>query len=76
MRRIKPKSIKWRRCQVPAFDSAYVNGMVTAHQKDIAAFEEAGKETKNEDLKKFIDDSVPTMKEHLETIKKFSQVKK
>ena len=58
------------------FDSAYVNAMVTAHQKDIAAFEEAGKETKNEDLKKFIDDSVPTMKEHLETIKKFSQVKK
>jgi len=59
-----------------AFDSAYVNAMVMAHQKDIAAFEGAAKETKNEDLKKFIDDSLPTMKEHLEEIKKFSQVKK
>jgi putative membrane protein len=59
-----------------AFDKAYVNGMVMAHEKDIAAFEEAGKETKNEELKKFIDDSVPTMKEHLEMIKKFSQAKK
>lgn len=59
-----------------AFDKAYVNAMVTAHEKDIAAFEEAGKETKNEDLKKFIDDSVPTMKEHLEMIKNFSQAKK
>lgn len=59
-----------------AFDKAYVNGMVMAHEKDIAEFEKAGKEVKNEDLKKFIDDSVPTMKEHLEMIKKFSQAKK
>ena len=58
------------------FDSAYVNAMVMAHEKDIAAFEEAGKETKNADLKKFIDDSLPTMKEHLDMIKKFSQAKK
>jgi putative membrane protein len=58
------------------FDSAYVNAMVMAHEKDIAAFEQAGKETKNADLKKFIDDSLPTMKEHLEMIKKFSQAKK
>ena len=59
-----------------AFDKTYVNEMVMAHEKDIAAFEKAGKEAKNEDLKKFIDDSVPTMKEHLEMVKKFSQAKK
>lgn len=59
-----------------AFDKAYVNGMVMAHEKDIAEFEKAGKEVKNEDLKKFIDDSVPTMKEHFEMIKQFSQAKK
>lgn len=59
-----------------AFDKVYVNEMVMAHEKDIAAFEKAGKDAKNEDLKKFIDDSVPTMKEHLEMVKKFSQAKK
>jgi putative membrane protein len=59
-----------------AFDQAYVNAMVMDHEKDVAEFEKAGKEVKNEDLKKFIDDSVPTMKEHLEMIKKFSQAKK
>lgn len=59
-----------------AFDKAYVNAMVMDHEKDVAEFENAGKEVKNEDLKKFIDDSVPTMKEHLDMIKKFSQAKK
>jgi putative membrane protein len=67
---------KMEKASGTGFDSAYVNAMVMAHKKDIAAFEEAGKETKNEDLKKFIDDSVPTMKEHLDMINKFSQTKK
>jgi putative membrane protein len=59
-----------------AFDTAYVKGMVKAHKQDIALFESADKEVKNEDLKKFIEKTVPVMKGHLEMIEKFDQVKK
>ena len=58
-----------------AFDKAYVKRMIKAHEMDIAAFERADAELKNEDLKKFIKDSVPTMKDHLEMLRKFSQAK-
>ena len=57
------------------FDQAYVKEMVKDHEKDIAEFEKAGQEVKNEDLKKFIDSSLETMKGHLEMIKKFDQAK-
>ena len=57
------------------FDKAYVKEMVNDHKKDIAEFETAGKEVKNADLKKFIDDTVPVMKDHLDTIQKFDQAK-
>jgi len=59
-----------------AFDKAYVKGMVKAHKEDIAFFESADKEVKNEDLKKFIENTIPVMKEHLAMIEKFDQVKK
>jgi putative membrane protein len=49
--------------------------MVKDHEKDIAEFEKADKMVKNEDLKKFIEDSIPMMKDHLEKIKKFDQAK-
>jgi putative membrane protein len=58
-----------------AFDKAYVAAMVTDHEKDIAEFEKADKEVKNADLKKFIEDALPMMKNHLEKIKKFDQAK-
>jgi putative membrane protein len=58
-----------------AFDKAYVNAMVKAHEKDIADFQKADKEAKNEDLKKFIENAIPTMQEHLDMIRKFSQAK-
>lgn len=59
-----------------AFDKAYVPAMVKDHEKDIAEFEKAEKQVTNEDLKEFIKDTVPVMKEHLEMIKKFDQAKK
>lgn len=58
------------------FDKAYVNAMVMDHKKDIAEFEAADKTVKNEDLKKFIEDTIPVMKEHLTMIEKFDQAKK
>ena len=57
------------------FDKAYVAAMVTDHEKDIAEFEKADKEVKNPSLKKFIEDALPMMKDHLEKIKKFDQAK-
>ncbi len=59
-----------------AFDKAYVREMVKDHKKDIAEFNEADKMAKNSDLKSFIEDSMATMKGHLEKIEKFDQAKK
>ena len=71
----KAKVAKMDKMSGAAFDKAYVNGMIMAHEKDIAEFQKADKEVKSDDLKKFIEDSIPTMQEHLEMIKKFSQAK-
>ncbi len=57
------------------FDKAYVKAMIKDHEQDIAEFEKADKEVKNADLKKFIEDKIPVMKEHLEMIRKFDQAK-
>jgi len=53
-----------------AFDKAYAKNMVQDHQEDIAEFQKASKQVKDADLKKFIDDTVPVMKEHLDMAKK------
>jgi putative membrane protein len=58
-----------------AFDKAYVPAMIKDHKKDISEFEKADQTVKNPDLKKFIEDSTPMMKDHLETIQKFDQAK-
>lgn len=52
-----------------AFDSAYTKAMVQDHEKDIAEFEKARGEVSNEELKAFIDKTVPVTKEHLEMAK-------
>ncbi len=57
------------------FDKAYVKAMIKDHEQDIAELEKADKEVKSADLKKFIEDTIPIMKEHLEMIKKFDQAK-
>ena len=49
--------------------------MVADHEKDIAEFEKARSEVSNEDLKKFIDETIPVMKEHLEMAKKMKTTK-
>jgi putative membrane protein len=58
-----------------AFDSAYAKAMVKDHKEDIAEFEKAQGEVKNEDLKKFISDTIPMMKEHLEMAEKLEGAK-
>jgi putative membrane protein len=58
-----------------AFDTAYAKEMVAAHEKTIASFEAAKGKVGNEDLKKFIDDTLPVIKEHLEMAKKMQAAK-
>jgi putative membrane protein len=58
-----------------AFDKAYAKDMVKDHEEDIAEFEKVSKQVKDADLKKFIDDTVPVTKEHLEMAKKMPGAK-
>lgn len=66
---------KFAKMSGESFDSAYVKAMVEDHKKDIAEFEEAQGQVKNEDLKKFISDTIPVMKEHLEMVQKMETAK-
>lgn len=66
---------KFSKMSADSFDAAYVKAMVQDHKKDIAEFEEAQGEVNNEDLKKFISDTVPIMKEHLEMVEKMQNAK-
>lgn len=59
-----------------AFDRAYVKEMIEDHEKDIAEFKQAQGTVKDEDLKGFIEKTVPVMQHHLDMIKKFDQAKK
>jgi putative membrane protein len=58
-----------------AFDTAYITAMVQDHQNTIAGFEKALASVSNEDLKKFINDTLPVLKEHLEMAKKMQSAK-
>ena len=48
-----------------AFDRAYAHDMVHDHEVDIAAFKTQAKDGKNDGLKTFASDALPTLKEHL-----------
>ncbi len=47
------------------FDREYMDLMVSAHEKDIKAYEKQGKDGQNSDLKDFAQKSLPTLQEHL-----------
>lgn len=66
---------KFSKMSGESFDAAYVKDMIEDHKKDIAEFEKAQGEVKNEDLKKFITDTIPVMKEHLEMVQKIDTAK-
>lgn len=58
-----------------AFDTGYVKGMVADHEKTVADFEQASGMARNEDLKKFIDQTLPVIKEHLKMAKEMQAAK-
>lgn len=54
----------------PDFDKAYVDKMVSDHKSTVDMFESASKNLKDADLKAFVDKTLPTIKGHLDNIKK------
>ena len=66
---------KFSKMSAESFDAAYVQQMLKDHKKTVAEFEQAQGEVKNEDLKKFISDTLPVLKEHLEMVEKMEGAK-
>jgi putative membrane protein len=52
------------------FDKAYVKNMIEDHKNDIKEFEDATKNLKDPDLKAFAVKTLPTLKMHLDAIRK------
>jgi putative membrane protein len=48
-----------------AFDSAYIKEMVNDHVKDISEFERALSQASNADIKQFVNEALPTLRDHL-----------
>lgn len=56
------------------FDKDFVKNVgIKAHEKDIKAFEKAGKDVKDPDLKAWVAKTLPTLKEHLAAAQKLPQ---
>lgn len=51
-----------------AFDGAYVERMIKAHTKDAKAFNAEAAETKDADIKSFVDKSIPVVEDHLKRV--------
>lgn len=65
---------KFSKMSGESFDAAYVKQMVKDHKTTVADFESAQNEV-NEDLKKFITDTLPVLKEHYEMAQKMEGAK-
>ena len=55
--------------EVKNFDKEFMDHMVQAHEKAVNLFEKGSKELKNEKLKNYAKESLPTLKEHLKLAK-------
>lgn len=55
------------------FDRAYVQAMVTAHEKDVADFTAVAKNATDADVKEFAAKTLPTLQHHLEMIQGLAQ---
>jgi putative membrane protein len=49
----------------PAFDPAYAQDMVKDHKKDVAEFQKEASAGKNETIRAFSADTLPTLQDHL-----------
>lgn len=48
------------------FDKAYMKDMVKDHRKDVAEFEQEAKMAKDQQIKSFVEQTLPTLKDHLQ----------
>lgn len=55
------------------FDRDYIKHMVEDHEKGVKVFTRAAKECKNPALKTYAENTLPTLKEHLELAKKIEE---
>lgn len=51
------------------FDKAYIRAMVDGHQSTVNDFEKASKDTKDADVKSWVDKTLPTLRMHLDSAK-------
>ena len=51
------------------FDKAYIKAMVDGHQSTVSDFEKASKNTKDADVKAWVDKTLPTLRMHLDSAK-------
>jgi putative membrane protein len=51
------------------FDKSYMKAMVDGHQSTVNDFEKASKDTKDADVKAWVDKTLPTLKMHLDSAK-------
>ncbi|WP_427912785.1 DUF4142 domain-containing protein [Ramlibacter sp. MMS24-I3-19] len=57
-----------------AFDKDFIKNVgIKAHEKDIKAFEKAGKDVKDPELKAWVTKTLPTLKEHLASAQKLQK---
>lgn len=58
----------------PAFDKAYLKTMVRAHNETIDLFEQAAGKVKDPGVKTFIDNTLPRLKNHLDSAKAIEKI--
>jgi putative membrane protein len=51
----------------PAFDKAYMTEMLKDHKKDVSDFQKVANNSKNDELKEFASETLPTLQDHLKT---------
>lgn len=54
------------------FDSAFVNGQIKDHHRDIAAFQNEANHGSNPEVKNFAAQTIPVLQKHLETARKIA----
>jgi len=60
---------KWAKLQGAAFDQEYLQGQVADHEQTVALFKTQIKEGKDDDLKTFASETLPTLEDHLKTVR-------
>jgi putative membrane protein len=62
-----------KKMQGKAFDSHYVGMMLSDHEKDVAEFKKEANSAKDPDLKNWINNTLPVLQKHLDSIKAISK---